>query len=100
MSLGKKHMVFGYLNLQSFDTVMFGNKIFLGYNDMVLSNDYVILDRVKFIVNLSKNQHLFFDAFFKDTFLSFFNLNLEEGTELVKEWCLQKHNTKCQDLEK
>jgi hypothetical protein len=55
---------------------------------------------VKFMVNLSKNQHLFFDAFFKDTFLSFFNLNLEEGTELVKEWCLQKHNTQCQDLEK
>ena len=100
MSLDKKRMVFGFLDLQSFDTTMLGNKIFLGYNDMVLSNDYVLLNNIKFVVNLSNDKYQFFDAIFKDTLLSFFNLNLEEGTELVKEWCLQKHNTQCQDLEK
>ena len=73
MSLDKKRMVFGFLDLQSFDTVMFGNRIFLGYNDMVLSNDYVLLNNVKFVVNLSNDKYRFFDAIFKDTLLSFFN---------------------------
>lgn len=85
-------MVFGFLDLQSFDTTMFGNKVFLGYNDMVLSNDYVLLNNVKFVVNLSNDNYQFFDAVFKDILLSFFNLSLEEGGELVKEWCLNKHN--------
>ena len=84
-------MVFGFLDLQSFDTTMFGNKVFLCYNDMVLSNDYMLLNNVKFVVNLSNDKYQFLDAMFKDTLLSFFNLNLEEGGELVKEWCLKKH---------
>lgn len=100
MSLDKKRMVFGFLDLQSFDTTVLGNKVFLGYNDMVLSDNYVLLNNVKFVVNLSNNKYQFFDAIFKDTLLSFFNLNLEEGGELVKEWCLNKHNKQCQDLRK
>jgi hypothetical protein len=97
----RKHMLFQYLDSEQYVVTEFGNDLLLlGYDGMVLSNNYVVKNKVRFVVNTLYNKSEFFDKFFESSLYSFFNLTKKDTHLFVSEWVQQKFNELCQEKKK